>query len=290
MIRNRKTDYGSYAFLLPAFIVYFSVIVIPVFYSFYVSLFKWNGIAEMEYVGLKNYRNLILSDPVFLTSVKNNMIWIFLTLIFTVSISLGLAVMLNNNFRGRTFFRGLFYFPCVLAPIAVSIIWRWMYNPVIGFVNEFARALGSEWTQTWLSNPKTALYAIFVASLWQGIGQPMILFLAGLQTVPEEVLEAAIIDGAGKVRRFFLVTVPLMRETFIVVIATLIIASMKVFDIVYGLTGGGPNNSTQMLSTYMYIQTFMYNNVGTGATISCIMVIIMLIVIIPYISFTAKED
>lgn len=276
--------------MLPAFIVYISVIVLPVIYSFYVSLFKWNGIAEMEYIGLKNYMDLIVHDPIFLTSTKNNLVWIALTLIFTVTISLGFAVMLNKSFKGRTFFRGLFYFPCVLAPIAVSIIWRWMYNPNVGFFNEFARAFGSEWTQTWISTPNTALYAIFVASLWQGIGQPMILFLAGLQTVPEEVLEAAIIDGAGRVRKFIWVTVPLMRETFIIVIATLIIASMKVFDIVYGLTGGGPNNATQMLSTYMYTQTFMYNNVGTGATISCIMVIIMLIIIVPYISFTAKED
>lgn len=291
MIKKKKLDYGAYAFLLPAFIIYISVIVIPVFYSFYVSLFKWNGIAEMEYKGLNNYADLFLYDPVFLVSIKNNIIWIILTLLFTVSLSLGLAVLLNKSFKGRTFFRGLFYFPCVLAPIAVSIIWRWMYNPNIGFINEFVRALGLDgWTQTWISQPKTALYAIFVASLWQGIGQPMILFLAGLQTVPEEVLEAAIIDGAGNVKKFFRVTVPLMRETFIVVIATLIIASMKVFDIVYGLTGGGPNNSTQMLSTYMYIQTFMYNNVGVGATIACIMVIMMLIVIIPYISFTAKED
>lgn len=276
--------------MLPALIIYLSVIVVPVIYSFYVSVFKWNGIAEMEYIGLKNYIDLIVRDPIFLTSTKNNLAWIILTLIFTVTISLGFAVMLNKSFRGRTFFRGLFYFPCVLAPIAVSIIWRWMYNPNVGFFNEFARALGSEWTQTWISTPTTALYAIFVASLWQGIGQPVILFLAGLQTVPEEVLEAAIIDGAGNFRKFFWVTVPLMRETFIVVIATLIIASMKVFDIVYGLTGGGPNNATQMLSTYMYTQTFMYNNVGTGATISCIMVVIMLIIIVPYISFTAKED
>ena len=117
----------------------------------------------------------------------------------------------------------------------------------------------------------------------------MILFLAGLQSVSPDVLEAATIDGAGPISKFFSVTVPLMKETFVMVLATLIVAAMKVFDIVQGLTGGGPNNSTQVLATYMYSQTFQYNNVGMGTAVACVMVVMMLVVIIPYISFTAKE-
>lgn len=117
----------------------------------------------------------------------------------------------------------------------------------------------------------------------------MILFLAGLQSVPVDVLEAATIDGAGPVRKFFRITVPLMKESFVIVLATLIVAAMKVYDVVQGLTGGGPNNSTQMLATYMYSQTFQYNNVGMGTAVACVMVAMMLIVIVPYVSFTAKE-
>ena len=290
MKKRVKTNIGSYIFLMPALIIYLSVIVFPVFYSLYISLFKWNGIGDMEFVGLNNYINLFVSDPIFITALKNNIIWIVLTLVVTMTIALALAVMLNKQFKGRTFFRGFFYFPCVIAPIAVSIIWRWIYNPSVGFINEFASLLGLDFSQSWLSDPKVSIYAVFVAALWQAVGQPMILFLAGLQGVSTEVLEAAVIDGANGRKKFFKITIPLMKETFVIVIATLIVAAMKVFDVVQGLTGGGPNNATQMLSTYMYSQTFAYNNVGIGTAISCIMVIIMMLVIVPYVSFTAKDD
>jgi ABC-type sugar transport system permease subunit len=290
MRKKSKVDLASYMFILPAMIIYLSVIAIPVVYTFYISAFKWNGIAAKEFVGIQNYINLFTKDPIFLISIKNNLLWIFLTLIVTVSMSLGFAILINKPFKGRTFFRGVYYLPSVLAAISVSVTWRWIYNPNFGFVNEFLRVLGLDnLSQTWLSQPKAAIFAIFGASLWQGIGQPMILFLAGLQTVPEDVQEAATIDGAGRFRRFIHVTVPLLKETFVIVIATLVISAMKVYDIVVGLTGGGPNNSTQMLSTYMNLHTFMYSNVGTGATIASIMVLMMALVIIPYVSFTAKE-
>jgi len=266
-----------------------SVIIVPVFYSLYISLFSWNGIGDMKFVGLGNYGNLFANDPVFFIALKNNLIWIFLTLLVTMTVALGLALILNMQFRGRTFFRGFFYFPCVIAPIAVAIIWRWIYNPTVGFVNEFFKVLGINYVQSWISDPKVSLYAVFVASLWQAVGQPMILFLAGLQGVSVDILEAAVIDGAGPVKKFFYITVPSMKETFVIVIATLVVAAMKVFDVIQGLTAGGPNNATQMMSTYMYSQTFQYNNVGRGTAIACVMVVMMMVVIVPYVSFTAKD-
>lgn len=287
---TKRRDWGVFGFLLPALVIYLSVIVMPVFYSFFISLFNWNGIREMKFVGLGNYKKLFFDDPIFLISIKNNLIWLVLTMLLTMTIALLFAVILNKQFHGRTFFRGFFYFPSVIAPIAVSIIWRWMYEPNFGFINQLAQTLGSEFSQTWLSNPKTSLYAIFAANLWAVVGQSMILFLAGLQTVSVDALEAATIDGAGAVKRFIHITIPYMRETFIIVFATLIIAGMKVFDIVMGLTAGGPNNSTEMLSTYMYSQSFRYNNVGMGTTVASVMVLIMLFIIVPYISFTAKEQ
>ncbi len=288
-MRTKRRNWGAFGFLLPATIIYLSVIVIPVFYSFYISLFRWNGISKMQWVGLSNYITLFTKDPIFHISIRNNLIWIALTLFLTMSVALLLAVLLNKQFHGRTFFRGFFYFPSVIAPIAVSIIWRWMYEPNFGFINQFAHTMGFTFFQTWLSNPKTSLYAIFAANLWAVVGQTMILFLAGLQTISVDALEAATIDGAGAIKRFIHISIPYMRETFIIVFATLIIAGMKVFDIVMGLTAGGPNNSTEMLSTYMYSQSFRYNNVGMGTTVAAVMVLIMLFIIVPYISFTAKE-
>ncbi len=286
---GKKSRKGIWPFLLPAMVIYLSVIVIPVFYSIFISLFKWNGVAEMQFVGLGNYKNLFFNDKVFLTALKNNLLWIVMTIAITMSVSLGFAVLLNNKFRGRTVFRALFYFPCVVAPIAVAIIWRWIYNPNIGFINQFFKAIGISYKQTWISDPKVSIYAVFFAALWQGIGAPMILFLAGLQGVSPDVLEAATVDGASPVRKFFFVTVPLMKQTFVMVIANLITAAMKVYDIVAGLTDGGPNNATQMLGTYMYSQTFQYNNVGMGTAVACIMLVMMLLVIVPYVNFTSRE-
>lgn len=285
-----RTDKAAYFFLLPAAVIYLSVIVAPVCYSFFISLFKWNGIGEKQFVGLSNYINLFKGDKIFHTAIINNLIWIVLTIFVTMTIALLFAVILSKQFRGRTFFRGFFYFPCVIAPIAVAIIWRWIYNPNIGFINEFFKALGINFTQGWISDPNVSLYAVFAAALWQAIGRPMILFLAGLQAISPDVLEAATIDGANGIEQFFLIKVPLLKDTFVIVIATLIVAAMKVYDVVQGLTGGGPNNATQMLSTYMYSQVFQYNNVGYGTAVACIMVLMMMIVIIPYVSFTAKED
>ena len=285
-----RTDKAAYFFLLPAAVIYLSVIVAPVCYSFFISLFKWNGIGEKQFVGLSNYINLFKGDKIFHTAIINNLIWIVLTIFVTMTIALLFAVILSKQFRGRTFFRGFFYFPCVIAPIAVAIIWRWIYNPNIGFINEFFKALGINFTQGWISDPNVSLYAVFAAALWQAIGQPMILFLPGLQAISPDVLEAATIDGANGIEQFFLIKVPLLKDTFVIVIATLIVAAMKVYDVVQGLTGGGPNNATQMLSTYMYSQVFQYNNVGYGTAVACIMVLMMMIVIIPYVSFTAKED
>ena len=142
----------------------------------------------------------------------------------------------------------------------------------------------------WTADPGIALFCVFAASAWQSVGQPMILFLAGLQTLPVEVLEAAKIDGAGKIKGFFYVTVPLLKETFVIVLATQIITSMKVFDIVMGMTAGGPANSTQTLATYMYSQSFLWDHWGRGTAIAVVMLIIMMLIVVPYITFSARRE
>ncbi len=288
-MKKNKVDAAPYLFMLPALIIYLSVIIFPVFYSLVISFKSGTGIGNMEFVGLKNYGQLI-HDDVFWMSFRHTIVWIVLTVVLTMTVSLMLAVLLNQKFVGRTFFRAFFYFPSVISAIAVAIIWRWIYNPQIGFINQFAKAIGLDFSQTWISTPKTALIALFVASLWQAIGQPMILFLAGLGGISPDVLEASDIDGANAVQKFFYITIPMMKDTFVMVISTLLIAAMKVYDIVKGLTDGGPNNATQVLASYMYNQVFQYNNVGYGTAIAIVMVLMMLIVIIPYMSFTAKKE
>jgi raffinose/stachyose/melibiose transport system permease protein len=288
MKERAKSSRSAYMFMLPAFLIYVSVIIFPIFYSLYISFRSGSGVGKMKFVGLDNYVKLF-KDPVFWQALGHTGIWIILTVGITMTVSLFFATLLNNSMAGRTFFRGLFYFPTVIAIVAVGIIWRWIYNPQIGIINSFFKLLGISYRQTWISNSGSVLIAIFVAALWQGIGQPMILFLAGLQSVSTECLEAADIDGASKFQKFFKVTVPLMKDTFIMVICTLVISAMKVYDIIKAITDGGPNHSSEMLATYMYSQTFSYNNVGYGTAIAIVMVLVMLVVIIPYMSFSAKE-
>lgn len=287
---KKQSGWTSYLFLLPALGLYILSVVYPTIRSVYLSFFDWNGILPKTYIGVKNYVSLLTNDKIFWIALKNNVFWIVLTVCFTVTVSLILALALNREFRGRTFYRAIFYVPYMFSWIVVGIIWKWMYNPNMGFINEFLRLIGLDnLTRNWLAEKNIAIYCIYVAALWQGVGQPMVYFISGLSAIPEDILEAARIDGAGKFSMFFNITLPMLKETFVVVLATLIIASMKVYDIVYTMTGGGPANATQTLASYMYSQTFKYNKLGKGSAIASIMLVIMLFVIVPYVIFTSRD-
>ena len=152
---KKKSSVSAYLFMLPALIIYLSVIIFPIGYSLYISTHAGNGIAKMKFVGIDNYIKMF-KDPVMWISLKNTLIWILLTVFVTMTVALILALLLSKAFRGRTFFRAFFYFPCVISGISVAIIWRWIYNPQIGFINQFTKALGINFSQTWLSNEKVA--------------------------------------------------------------------------------------------------------------------------------------
>lgn len=290
-MKRRNVGLSRYLFLLPGFLIYASVVIFPTFYSLYLSFFKWNGVAEKEFVGFSNYATLFFEDNIFWIALKNNITWIVLTTIITISVALLMALVLNRAFKGRVVYRAIFYFPYMLSMIVVGIIWKWMYNPNTGIINSLLDAANLSFLKlNWLTDPKVALYAIYAAALWQGVGQPMLLFLAGLQTIPADLMEAAKIDGAGSVKAFFHITVPMLKDTLIVVFAILIIASMKVYDIINAMTGGGPANSTQTLASYMYSQSFRYSNYGIGSAVACIMLLIMAGIIIPYVRHIARDE
>lgn len=282
---------SRYLFLLPGGIIYFTIIVLPAFYSLYLSFFKWNGAAtEKVFAGISNYVNLFTNDPVFKGALVNNAVWIILTVCVVIPVALLFAVLINHPFRGRTFVRGILYFPSVLSGIAVAITWNWVYHPQLGLYNNFVKLIGlPEFTKAWLADSNTAFIAIFLAGFWHVVGLPMILFLSGLQTVPADILEAASIDGANRIQRFFSVTVPMLRETFIIVLANQLIQSLKVYDIISGMTAGGPANSTQTLATWMVTQTYTFNSIGTGTAIAWIMVLVCMVIVIPYVIYMTKE-
>ena len=173
--------------------IYVVVVVYPMAYSAYLSFFKWDGVSPTkQFVGLQNYLTLLLNDPVFWIALRNNAIWLVASLLLPTSIGLGLAVLLNQKFRSSHIFRSVFYFPAILSLAIVGLIWNWIYLPDIGLINQILGALGLTALQhNWLSDPNFALYAVMLAATWNATGLPMLLFLAGLQTINPEVLEAA---------------------------------------------------------------------------------------------------
>jgi raffinose/stachyose/melibiose transport system permease protein len=276
-----------WVFLAPALVIYTVVVVYPMIYSSYLSLFRWDGISPTKvFVGLQNYVTLLTQNEVFWIALKNNAVWLVAALLLPTSIGLGFALLLNTKFRGSHVFRSIFYFPAVLSLAVVGLIWTWIYHPDLGLLNQALSASGlNALRRNWLSDPQIALYPVIIAATWNAVGLPMLLFLAGLQTVPEELLEAAKIDGAGPIRRFVHVTFPLLRETTLIVLAITAINALKAYDIVYAMTNGGPANRTQLLSTWMYFLTYNYNTVGQGTAIAVILFLITLIFAIPYIRF-----
>jgi raffinose/stachyose/melibiose transport system permease protein len=278
-------------FLSPALAIYSVVVVYPMVYSAYLSLFRWDGVSPTKvFVGLENYGILLTQNDVFWIALKNNAIWLVAALLLPTSIGLGLAILLNSKFRASPIFRSVFYFPSVLSLAVVGLIWTWIYHPDLGLLNQVLNALGLKaLTRNWLSDPNIALYPVIIAATWNAVGLPMLLYLAGLQTIPEELHEAAKVEGAGPILRFLYVTFPLLRETTLVVLAITAINALKAYDIIYAMTNGGPANRTQLLSTWMYFLTYNYNQVGLGTAIAVVLFSLTLIFAIPYIRFMTRK-
>lgn len=280
-------------YLIPALALYGLFLVYPMLEAVRLSFFKWSGFRteEPEFVGLDNYVRLFTADPVFWKAFTNSIIWVALSLALPMVIGLILALGLNQKMIGRNFMRSVIYIPAVFASITVAAMWRWIYNPTLGLVNQVLEAVGlPEWTRVWLGDPQIAIYSIFVASIWQAVGFPMILFLAGLQGVPQELVDSAKVDGANRWQVFVNVTLPALKPTTVVVVILTMINSLKVFDLIVGMTGGGPAQSTQVLALWSYTQSFANHNFGSGSAIATILLVISLCLVVPYLAWSMKGD
>lgn len=290
---GRKPWIRGLPYLLPALLLYAAFLIYPMVESVRLSFFKWSGYATepQEFVGARNFVRLFTVDTVFWTAFRNSLIWVVLSLAVPMLISLLLALALNQKVLGRNVFRSIFYLPAVFASITVAAMWRWIYAPSIGAVDQALTLLGlGSWSHEWLGDPNIALYSVFVAAIWQGIGFNMVLFLAGLQQVPAELVEAAQIDGANTWQRFWAVTMPALRPTTVVVVILTIINSLKVFDLIVGMTGGGPAQATQVLALWSYTQSFSNHNFGMGGATATVLLVISLALVIPYLTWSMKGN
>ncbi len=293
-LRSRLSDPRVQAFVLlaPAFLIYATFALYPMIDVIGLSFHRWNGLdPERRFVGLANYRAIFTRDPVFWRAFHNTVLWTVLSIVFPPMTGLLLALGLNRRIFGRNSFRAIFYLPVIIAPIAVATMWKWIYDPFYGLFNGLLTSLGLQaWIMDWLGDRDIALYSIFVAYFWQSVGFSMVLFLAGLQGVSGTLIEAARIDGAGRWSIFRHVTLPALRPTITIVLVLSTISSLKAFDIVYGLTGGGPAQSTQMLALWAFTQAMQIFDFGRGAAISVVLLLITLAIVVPYLRWTQKHE
>jgi raffinose/stachyose/melibiose transport system permease protein len=282
--------WSKYWLLLPALCIYLIFLIYPMGDSLWVSFKKWDGVsAEKTFIGLQNYITFF-KDPISRLVLKNNLLWTVFTLIFPMSLGLLLAMVLDKQLPAKNLFRSIFYLPAILPMISVGLIWAWIYNPFFGALNVFLKWIGlGKLAHGWLADSATALPAVMVTAIWRNVGMPMILFLAGLQSIPRELYEAAQIDGANRLQSFRYITLPSLRETFVIVMSLLIVSSLTVFDLIYVMTWGGPGRQTQVLATWMYFNTFIYHNAGYGSAIAWIMTFATILITFPYIRIMSRK-
>ncbi|WP_027998806.1 carbohydrate ABC transporter permease [Sinorhizobium arboris] len=282
----------GWALLGPAVVIYGIFALFPLLDVVVMSFQRWNGLdANRVFVGLENYRFIFASDPVFWVAFKNTVIWTILCLIFPPLVGLLLALGLNQKLFGRGVLRATYYLPVIIASIAVATMWRWMYDPFFGLFSQLMTNMGmASSIPDWLGDRTIALYCVFVAHLWHSVGFSMVLFLAGLQSVSQTLVEASRIDGAGGWGVFRYVTLPALRPTITIVLVLSVINSLKAFDIVYGLTGGGPAQSTQMLALWAFTQAMQIFDYGRGAAISVVLLLITVAIVVPYLRWTQKQE
>jgi multiple sugar transport system permease protein len=281
---NPETLWG-YFFIAPAFIFVIGFTFLPVLGAFGISLTDWDMIAPMKFVGLENYQK-VFSDPLALRTFTNTFLYTFTSVPIGMFLGLLLALLLNQKLRGLSFFRTAFYLPVVSSTVAISVIFVWVLDPSYGLLNR-ALALVGIAPIPWLTSPQWAMLAVVIVTVWRSLGFNMIIFLAALQEIPEELHDAAKIDGASARQKFLRVVVPLITPSIFFVTITSIINSFQSFDLVYNMTKGGPARATYLIGYYIWEQAFKYLNMGYGASIA--FVLFFLILIVTLVQWTTRR-
>lgn len=268
----QKESFWAWIFILPAFLGTLIFIIAPIFASFILSFTDWNLISKPKIVGLENYIGLF-KDPVFYQVLWNTLYYALITAIFSIILPLVLAVALNGKIKGSGFFKTAYFIPFVTPMIVIGIVWAWIFDPNYGILNW---VLGVGDNIKWLYDKNYAMPALIIVSVWKNIGYNMVIFLAGLQAIPESINEACEIEGATGIKRFFLVTLPLLSPTVFFVSIMTTISSFHVFDLIYLMTEGGPENSTSVMVYWIYKQAFEFFNIGKASAIAYVLFVIIL--------------
>jgi len=285
-LRRRET-LAAYGFLLPNLIGFLIFTLLPVVAALLISLTDWNLLQPPKWVGLQNFATLA-QDPLFRKVLGNTAIYVLGTVPVQMILALLVAMALNQGLPGTLFFRAAFFMPVVTSAVAIALVWRWIYNADFGVLNSFLYMLGVSDPPNWLTSTRWALPSVMIMSVWQQIGFSMVLFLAGLQGVPEHLYEAARIDGAGPFQRFLFITVPMLTPTTFFVFVINIINSFQVFDQAFIMTGGGPANATNTIVYNIYQNAFQFFKMGYAAAMAWVLFAIIFIVTVVQFRFQSR--
>ncbi|WP_368505167.1 carbohydrate ABC transporter permease [Alkalihalophilus sp. As8PL] len=276
---KRKKTKTILLFVLPALLVYSVFILYPIIATFNYSMYNWNGVqAEKTFIGLANYTTLF-SDSTFWQALQNNMLLVLVSVFVQIPLGLIMALVLFSPIMGKKFLNVIFFLPYLMSTVAIGLLWIFMYDPINGPVNQIVQLFGFN-AIPWLADKNTAMIAILIVVIWQFSPFYMILFKAAMVGIPDELYEAASIDGASELQKFFYVTLPALIPTFVTSSILAIVGSLKAFDIFYIMTGGGPGGATEILGTYMYKQGFINFSMGYASTIAAVMFLIAFICVI----------
>lgn len=279
-------------FVLPTFLLFTLIVILPIFMSGYYSMLEWDGIGKGTFIGLKNFIDLFVNNSDgFVKAIGNSLILAFLSVFVQLPIALILALVLASGIKGEGFFRTVFFIPVIISTVVIGQLWMKVYNPDYGLLNTFLNNIGlGSLARAWLGETKTALIAAFIPSVWQYVGYHMLLMYASIKSIPDEIYEAAKIDGASAFNTAIQITIPLIRPIIKVCITFAIIGSLKVFDLVYILTNGGPVHSSEVPSTLMYNTIFNKYMYGSGSAMAIFIVLECLVLTLIVQKFFKAEE
>ena len=286
---NHKKIYPSYFLIIPL-VLYVVLFIIPSAMGMVLSLTDWNAMNdEIHFIGLEHFKN-IFTDERYLIVIVNTVIFAIVTTVFKNVIGFSMALALNKSFKTRNFLRTIFFFPVMLSPLIIGLVFKSIYNPEYGVINEALRAIGLDSiVHDWLGSTATALGAVIAVEVWRLVGQNMVIYIAGLQAISEDYLEAADIDGASKWQKLRYVIIPEMIPSITINLVLNLIAGLKVFDLVFVLTNGGPARATEVLNTLVY-KEYSSGRYGFSTALGFIMFIFTCIVAFSVLKAMSREE
>lgn len=298
-------EHGKYrfvgGFLLAPLVVYIVFVVSPYVQAFYISLTDWHGFsAQKNFVGLDNFAKLF-HDDLFWNALEHNIVLLIVLPLVTIVLSLFFAFMLNVGGRGKSgavqgvrgsgVYKIVYFFPYVLSIAIIAVLWQFIYNPRIGMLNGFLRAIGLDsLTQAWLGEPDLALWSIIAVMVWNAVGFYVVLFTAGMKTIPTDIYESALMDGAGRWSTFLRITLPLLWDSVQTALVYLGIIALDAFAVVQIMTFGGPDNSTEVVGHYLYTSAFKYSDFGYASAMGVALFVLTMLLAALTLRVTRRES